>query len=104
MIYPIEYVFQLTRDLNLIIFNMINGLNKSKILTKHISCKYKSKFYGRKCISNQKFNNNKFQWKCKNPKEYNPCEKDYIWNPDTCSCENVEYLASTFEDSVIMCD
>ena len=61
MIDPIEYVFQLTRDLNLIIFNMINGLNKSKILTKHISCKYKSKFYGRKCISNQKFNNNKFQ-------------------------------------------
>ena len=31
-------------------------------------------------------------------------KKDYIWNPPTCSCENVEYLASTIEDSVITCD
>ena len=28
----------------------------------------------------------------------------YIWNHATCSCENGEYLASTIDDSVIMCD
>ena len=22
------------------------------------------------------------------------CEKDYVWNPDICSCENEKYLAS----------
>lgn len=38
----------------------------------------------------------------KTPKEHNPCDKDYIWNPTSCSCENVEYLASTTNDSVIM--
>ena len=32
------------------------------------------------------------------------CEKDYIWNPVTCSCGNVKYLASTIDDSVITFD
>ena len=31
-------------------------------------------------------------------------EKDYIWNPSTCSCENGKYLASIIGDSVITCD
>ena len=31
-------------------------------------------------------------------------EKDSIWNPATCSCENGKYLASLIDDSVIMCD
>ena len=28
-------------------------------------------------------------------------EKDYIWNPNTCSCVNGKYLASIIDDSVI---
>ena len=32
------------------------------------------------------------------------CEKSYIWNPATCSCENRKYLASIMDDSVITCD
>ena len=31
-------------------------------------------------------------------------EKDSIWNPATCSCENGKYLASLIDDSVIMSD
>ena len=31
-------------------------------------------------------------------------EKIYIWNSTTCSCKNVEYLASVMDDSVIICD
>ena len=38
---------------------MITGIDESKTLTKHISCKYKCKFDGRKCNSNQKWNNDK---------------------------------------------
>ena len=26
---------------------------------------------------------------CKNPKEHNTCEKNYIWNFTTCICENI---------------
>ena len=32
------------------------------------------------------------------------CEKDYIWNPATCSCKNGRYLASIIDDSVNRCD
>ena len=46
-----------TEDLNMHVFKMITGINESKILTKHISCKCEHKFDGRKCNSNQKYNN-----------------------------------------------
>ena len=49
----------------------------------------------RKCKSNQKWNNDECQWECKNPKEHNACDKDYIWNPSTCICENGEYLTNS---------
>ena len=39
---------------------MITGINKSKILAKHISCKCKCKFDKRKFNSNQKQNNDKY--------------------------------------------
>ena len=42
-----------TEDLNLSVNNMITGINDSKTLTKHISCKCKCKFDGRKCHSDQ---------------------------------------------------
>ena len=43
--------------LNIHIFNMITGINESKILTKDTSSECKCKFDGRKCNSNQKWNN-----------------------------------------------
>ena len=48
-----------TEDLNLNVFNMIAGINKSKVLTKHISCKCKCRFDGRNCNSDQWWNNDK---------------------------------------------
>ena len=32
------------------------------------------------------------------------CQKDYVWNPATCSCENGKYLASVMDGSAITCD
>ena len=32
------------------------------------------------------------------------CEKDYMWNSATCSCENSKYSPRIIDDSVIMCD
>ena len=32
------------------------------------------------------------------------CEKDYIWNPAKCSCENERNSASIMTDSSITCD
>ena len=41
-----------TEDLNLSLFNMITGINESKILTIDISCECKCKFDGNKYIWN----------------------------------------------------
>ena len=38
---------------------MIIEINELKISTKHLSCKCKYKFDGRKCNSDQKWNNDK---------------------------------------------
>ena len=61
------------KDLNLSVFNMIKGKNESKTSTKHISCKYKCKFDGRKRNSNQKWDNDKY-W-CEFER-HNICEKN----------------------------
>ena len=87
-----------TDDLNLSVFNIITRINESKTLTKHISCECKCKFDGRKCNSNQKWNNGKCRCKCK---KHHFCEKDFVWNPATCSCKNGKHLASITDDSVI---
>ena len=56
-----------TEDLNLSIFNVITGINNLKTLTKHMSCKCKCKFDGRKFNSNHKWKISKNK-KCKKKK------------------------------------
>ena len=80
---------------------MITGINESKASTKHVSCECKCIFDGKKCNLNQKWNNDKCRCEFK---KHHICERDYIWNPATCSCENGKYLASIIDDSVIKCD
>ena len=60
---------------------MIVGTNESKTLTKHISGKSECRFDGRKCNSDQWWNNDKCR--CKYEKSH-ACEKEYVWNPATC--------------------
>ena len=85
--YVIKYVFQIKTE--------------SKILAKSISCECKCKFDGRKCNSNQKWDNIKCRWECK---KHHICEKEYIWNHATYSSKNGKYLATIIDDSVITCD
>ena len=72
------YVPNKTEHLNLSVFSIITGINESKISLKHISCECKCKFDGRKYNSNQKWNNDKGWCGCKNLKEHNAFERDYI--------------------------
>ena len=37
-------------------------------------------------------------------KKFNVSEKDHVWNPATCNCENWKYLESIMDDSAIICD
>ena len=53
-------------------------------------------------LADQMWNNDKCRCKCENPKQPNACKKNYVWNPTACSWENVEYLTSNIDGSVIM--
>ena len=53
-----------TEDLNLSLFNMIAGINESKILTRHVSYECKCGFYGRKCNPDQWQDNDKYWCEC----------------------------------------
>ena len=88
-----------TEDLNLSVFNMITGINESKALTKHISCECKCRFDGRKCNSDQWWNNDKCRCECK---KCHVCQKDYVSDLAACNCENEKYLASILDDSAII--
>ena len=55
-----------TEDLNLSTKNLSTGINESKALTKHISCECKCRFDGRKCNSDQWWNDDKCQCECRN--------------------------------------
>ena len=48
-----------TEDLSLSVFNMITGINESKVFTKDISCDCKCRFDGKKRRSDQWWNNDK---------------------------------------------
>ena len=37
-------------------------------------------------------------------KKHQVCEKDYLWNPSTCNCENLKYLANIMDNSTITSD
>ena len=85
-----------TKDLNLIVSNIITGIMRSNLL-----CKCISRFDTKKCNSDQWYKNDKWPCECK---KCHVCEKVYIWNLSTCSCKNVKYLASIIDNSVIRCD
>ena len=83
---------------------MLTGTNELKTLTKHVLCLYKCEFNGRKCGSDQKWNNNKCRCQCQNlKKKHRPCVKYYILNPAICRCKKGKYLASIIDNSIITC-
>ena len=57
-------VLNKTEHLNLSMFNIITGILEWRTLTNHISCEYKCRFDGRKCNSDQCWNNNKYRCEC----------------------------------------
>ena len=83
---------------------MVTGINESKTLTKYISCTCNCNFDGRKRNSIKSGIKINVGRSAEIQKKHCVCEKYYIWNPGTCSCENDKYVESITDDSLIMCD
>ena len=68
-------------------------------------------FDGRKYNSRQKWNSDKCQCEYKKPIKHRSLEKDFVWNPSTCTREfkigeylnDCEYMKSLVNDLVVTC-
>ena len=73
-------------NVNLKVFSMIKGINKSKTLVKYISCKYRCEFEVGKC-NLKKLKNGKCHCKSKKPIKHGVCKEDYPRSPSLCACD-----------------
>ena len=92
-----------TAHLDLSAFNMITGINESKILTKHMSCEFKCKFDNRKSNSNKKRKMLNVYVSTKIQKNIMHMKK-IILGILLHVAKNGEYLVSSIDDSIITND
>ena len=67
-----------TENVNINAFNMTTRINELETLTKHISFKFRCKFDGIKCNSDQKWGNCKCRYEFKNPIKHDVWERHYF--------------------------
>ena len=71
------------KDMNVKVFHLMLGVNKTRFIVQHKSCEYKSGF-------EESERNSKQKWKrdeCRRELDWSSCEKDYTWNLTTSICK-----------------
>ena len=89
------------KEINAKVFNMTTNRNKTKTMTKHVSCDCEYKFNSTTCNLHQKLNNKTCQCVFKN---YRKRKEDCSSNLITYISDNSKYLKSIADISVIACD
>ena len=81
-----------TKDLNVKVFNMLARINGTRKLVWHETCKCICRLASATCNDQQDWNKNKCVCKCKEDLVSKlVCDKGYMWNPGTCACECDKY-------------
>ena len=74
---------------------MITGISELKPLTKYVSWSVHVNLMEENLIQIDGRITINIDW---GAKKWHVCEKDYVWNPATCSYKNRKYLSSIMED------
>ena len=69
------------------VFNWTSGVNETRFLVQHRSCKSKCKFNESLFNLKRKWNHDEYQCECKELDNWGYCKKDYMSNPSMCDCE-----------------
>ena len=75
------------KNLNVKVFHLISGVNKTRFLVQHESSDCKCGLSESVCNSKQKWNHDKLRCKCKELVDWSSSQHDYMWNPGVCDCD-----------------
>ena len=82
----------IVKDTNIKVFNMLARINETRKITWHESCKCICRFTKAVCNNKQEWNEIKRRCACKEDLiDKLVCDKGYIWNPSTCTCDCNKY-------------
>ena len=76
-----------TKDLNVKVFNLISRTNEAENIKWHETCKCESRLDAIVCNDKQRWNKDKCQCECKELINKGVCDEEYAWNPNNCKCE-----------------
>ena len=90
------------KNLNVKVFSLVLGTNKTRRIEWHETCKCKCKFNGSICNNKQRWNDDKCRRECKELINKGVCDKELVWNPSNCKCEC--YKSWDFSPSNCKCE
>ena len=82
----------IVKDMNIKVFNLLTRINETRKIVWHETCKCVCRLTSIICNDRQEWNENKCRCECKEDLVSKlVCDKGYIWNPSTSSCEYDRY-------------
>ena len=76
-----------TRNLNVKVFDQMSRTNETRHIKWHETCKRKCRLRASVWNNKQRWNDDKCRCECKELIDKGVCDKGYIWNPSNCECE-----------------
>ena len=86
------WVPNIVKDMNIKVFNLLARINETRKIVWHETCKCVCRLTSAICNDRQGWNENKCRCECKEDLVSKlACDKRYMWNPSTYSCEYDRY-------------
>ena len=80
-------VSDVTKNLNVTVFNLISRTNERKYIKLHETCKCKCRLDASVCNNKQRWDEDKCRCECIEFIDKGACDKGFIWNFSNCKCE-----------------
>ena len=77
----------ISKNMNVKVFNLISRTNEARCIKWHETCKYQYRLDASVCNNKQKWNDNKCRCESKELIDKEVCDERLIWNPSNCECE-----------------
>ena len=84
--YPKLCVPDVSKNINVKVFNLISRTNETRYTESHEICKCKCRIDASVCNNKQRWNEDKCRYECKELTDKEICDKGLNWNRNNCEC------------------